>query len=419
MKADARRKADPIRWMPAVLALAAAVVAPAAAQDKRPAPGVDQAAINAAIEKGAKWLLEQARAKVPLPAYGAGHMQGADTVDELALYALLHSEVDPKTPEVVKLLEEVTSRPYKKTYTVAIRAQALHQYEVLARKRKDIQMMDVVKLADQVRNCSQYLIDNQGKAGYWDYGREVNLPAGKITITPDSSLVYTGLKGTGPTDVFIKQNPSGGGGNTSARNRIILKRNGWGGDHDNSNAQYALLGLAAGMASSFYPPKEDCLDLAEKWFTDQQNEDGGWNYGARGGGSYGSMTAGGVSSMCIILRAKGNMQPQKDLRVQKGLRWLGANLNFATNPNKGGWHYYWIYSVERAGSMADTDWFGDRPWYKEGAAYLLPVQNADGSWGNDKEGKKICDTAWAILFLRRATKGLIMTGTSSHGTGVR
>jgi hypothetical protein len=413
MKTLARRSADPTASMPFLLALAVAAL-PASAQDNRPAPGVDQAAINASIEKGAKWLLQKAAAGVPLPHWTWGHMEGADYSDEIVLYALLHAEVDPRHPELIKLLSEITSRPYKKTYPTAIRAQALHQYEAIARKRKDIPMMDIVKITDQVRNCSQYLIDNQSQQGFWGYGKEIALPAAKITVTPDTGMVYTGMKGTGAGDVFIKP-PAAGGGTTAAKNRILLKRNGWGQPNDNSNSQYALLGLAAGMASNFYPPKEDCLDLAEKWFTDQQNEDGGWNYKERGAPSYGSMTAGGVSSMCIILRAKGNMQPLKDLRVQKGLRWLGANLNFATNPNKGEWHYYWIYSVERAGSTANTEWFGDRPWFKEGSSFLLSVQNADGSWsaggkGKGGDGPTIYNTAWAILFLRRATKSLVFTG---------
>jgi hypothetical protein len=106
--------------------------------------------------------------------------------------------------------------------------------------------------------------------------------------------------------------------------------------------------------------------------------------------------------------------------VEKALQWLGLNMNFAGNPNKGNqWHYYWIYSVERAGSAANVEFFGNRNWYKEGATYLLACQNGDGSWGGENGAKKICDTAWAILFLRRATKGItnkiVYSGTASEG----
>jgi hypothetical protein len=117
------------------------------------------------------------------------------------------------------------------------------------------------------------------------------------------------------------------------------------------------------------------------------------------------MTAGGVSTLSIILRnLHNNANPAKDIRVQKGLAWLGKNLAFDTNPQNGGWHYYWIYSVERAGSYAGTQWFGDRPWYSEGATWLISQQNEDGSWANNGPGQKILDTCWAILFLKQATK---------------
>jgi hypothetical protein len=400
-----------VGWLLAVALVVAVARSAAAQQDPKQGPPVDQGAINQAVTKGAKWLLEQAKASTPLPHYGAGHMQGADTVDELAVYALLHAGVDPKQPEVVKLLEHFSTTPFKKTYTVAIRAMAMHKYEVMATDRK-MAKQEIAAMSDHVRNCAQYLIDNQSQAGYWDYGKEIPLPASKITLTPDAALTYTGPRASAGDDIFMRGGTKGQ--NTTARPRIVLKRNGWGGHHDNSNTQYAWLGLAAGMASGYFPP-QDCLDLGEKWMTDQQNEDGGWNYGARGAASYGSMSAGGLSSLCIALRGKGNNQPIRDVRVQKAIKWLSNNLSYANNPGKGGWHYYWIYSVERAGSTADTEWFGDRPWYKEGVSFLLPAQNADGSWGGQGGGKQIADTCWAILFLRRATKSLVTLSGPNRG----
>ncbi len=353
---------------------------------ERMAPGVNQKAINEAILKGAKWLLKEgADGKT-------GDGKDWKTTEELALYALLHAGADPKQPEVVKLLQTVLSREPEKTYTAATRAQCLQKY-------------DNKLLAAHVRQAAQYLIDNQSKQGYWGYGNKVSLTkVPPVTITPDPAKTYTGPKG-GPTDIFV----SNSGRRTVARPRTVLKRGGWGSHHDNSNTQYALLGLGSCIAGGFYPPR-DCLDLAEKWLTDSQNDDGGWNYKDRGPQSYGSMTAGGVSSLAIVLRAKGNVTPKKDIRVVKALRWLGQNLTFGTNPKKGGWHYYWIYSVERAGSAAGTEWFGDRPWFKEGADYLLGQQNGDGSWGKEGGGKKVANTSWAILFLRRATRSIVYSG---------
>jgi hypothetical protein len=363
----------------------------AMAQDDKPPPAVNQPAINEAIRKGAEWLLAQA--KTGFPHYDNQEWR---TTDELALYALLHAGVDPKHPEVVKLLQTLLERKPEKTYTAAIRSQALHKY-------------DPQLLTEHIRQAAQYLIDNQGQRGFWGYGKELTLPdVPKVTLTPDPAKVYTGPKG-GPSDALFA-NPAGGGkSNTTALRKTVLKRNGWGQETDNSNTQYALLGLGACMAAGYYPPN-DLIELAEKWLTDQQNEDGGWNYKERGSKSYGSMTAGGVSSLCIILRAKGNAKPKGDIRVVKALQWLGNNLTFDTNPEKGAWHYYWIYSVERAGSAAGADWFGERPWFKEGSDWLVSKQNADGSWGGEGEGKKVANTCWAILFLRRATRSIVYSG---------
>jgi hypothetical protein len=205
--------------------------------------------------------------------------------------------------------------------------------------------------------------------------------------------------------------------------KLVVPRHAFGTPHDNSNSQYALLGLSACMSAGVFP-SPDTLQLAEKWWTDCQQEDGGWNYGSRGNKkpSYGSMTAGGVSSLAICLQGgKEKRDPLQDERVKRGITWLSQNLSFGNNPqgnNK--WHYYWIYGVERAGSLAGTDFFDGRPWYYEGSNALVSMQNADGTWGTgENDGVKITDTCWAILFLRRASKQIqrkMVTYTQdSHG----
>jgi hypothetical protein len=408
-----------------------------AAQDLKPPPAVDQEAINMAVEKGARWIIEKIKEEVPRYYNSYGGMVGANrkfhdpnTVDELALYALLHAGVDPKHPEVVKLLGVISGRPPERTYVTSIRAQALQKY-------------DPVMLKDYIRSAAQFLIDNQCQQGFWGYGQPVNLPTlSKAVVTPDPRMTYSGPKGaSSDDDPFLKTaKPGGWQGNTTSRPHISLSRRGWCQGTDNSNSQYALLGLAACMAAGYYPPA-DLLTLAEQWWTHQQNEDGGWNYrnyqrpaGVKSVGmtSYLSMTAGGVSSLCIILRAKGNVELAKDRRVQAGLKWLAKYLDFGSDRlSLGGstWRYYAIYSAERAGALAGTEWFGDHPWYKEGAEWLLANQRKDGSWGGyemakgavagrqpaatqpkwNDDGRRIADTAWAILFLRRATRGITKT----------
>ncbi|MHC4253292.1 MAG: prenyltransferase/squalene oxidase repeat-containing protein, partial [Planctomycetota bacterium] len=346
---------------------------------------------DAAIDKGRDWLMGQL--KGGLPDMGNwGWVNSKQTLDGLVVYALLTAGVPNGDAEIIKAVLRMRAEDTPSTYGAAIRAQALHKF-------------DPAKLYVDIRNCAQYLVDNQAREGYWGYGQEVRLPAvPKITLTPSPSAVATGSRGGRVSRKAAS--------NTAARRRTVISRKGWGKKNDNSNTQYAMLGFAATMSAGIYPPP-DCCELLEKWLTDCQNTDGGWGYAERGtpmhGGeaSYGSMTAGGISSLSIVLRFHKNQDPRKDVRVQKGLRWLGDRLTFDTNPGKGSWHYYWIYSVERAGSFAGTQWFGDRPWYYEGATYLLGDQKEDGSWGGGDERNKILNTCWAILFLKQASRNYV------------
>ncbi len=353
----------------------------------RAAPGVDQKRIDAACLKAGQWLLDRVKGGLPELA-DKYHLHKGQTYKEICLYALLHAgNVSAGDPAMIKLAQETCNYELSHTYGTAIRAQALAKF-------------DPVKFKPHIRGCIQFLVDNQDKRGYWGYSEKVSLPKAAVpTLDPKT---YTG-GGKG-------RHVSGGAGfRTTARS--IVPRRGWGKGNDNSNSQYALLGLAAGMYAGLWPPR-DCFAAAEKWFTSEQNNDGGWCYKEHGEGSYGSMTAGGVSSLAIILRAQGNNEPWKDVRIQKALRWLGEHMNFANNPRGNNrWHFYWIYAVERAGSCAGVEWFGDRPWFREGAEWLLSNQNGDGSFGKAGEvGNKISDTCFAVLFLRRATRGIVYSG---------
>ncbi|MCX7702953.1 MAG: hypothetical protein N2234_02465, partial [Planctomycetota bacterium] len=58
---------------------------------------------------------------------------------------------------------------------------------------------------------------------------------------------------------------------------------------------------------------------------------------------------------------------------------------------------------------------GKHDWWKEGAEYLLGVQNADGSWPGSEQGgvrqgdttSPMVNTCFAILFLKKATMPLV------------
>src|SRR2546421_503473 len=68
---------------------------------------------------------------------------------------------------------------------------------------------------------------------------------------------------------------------------------------------------------------------------------------------------------------------------------------------------------ERLGMLLDVGEIGGHLWYPEGAAVLLGAQQKDGSWKGSRPEIPVWDTCFAILFLKRATRGLVASGDVS------
>jgi hypothetical protein len=105
---------------------------------------------------------------------------------------------------------------------------------------------------------------------------------------------------------------------------IKIAKRGKGPDRgDNSNAQYAALGLRACASAGLQLPDE-VFTAAAKWWEKNQGKDGGWGYsdaGQVGDPSYGSMTAGGVASL-IILRNLLRQETEKFAPIKKAMDWM-------------------------------------------------------------------------------------------------
>jgi len=145
----------------------------------------------------------------------------------------------------------------------------------------------------------------------------------------------------------------------------------------------------------------------------------GWSYLASLNVFTGSMTCAGLACLAIAkdrLKAAGKFDKERERQIDRamldGMAWLSANFTVATNPGQGdgGWHYYYLYGLERAGALLGQECFGKHDWYREGAEHLLSAQAADGSWpaapGRDLNARwqpPVVDTCFALLFLRRAT----------------
>jgi len=407
---------------------------PLAAQDKVKPPSAKevQIQVDAAIDKGVAYLKKQVAGLKPFS--WIGKIQ----YDELLLWTLLHAGVPESDTDFQKLFKEMLERPLERTYAVALQAMVLEEVER-------------VKYQARIAQCAQFLVDNQCADGSWFYGTRV-LSADAPPSTPsEAPRKDVASRGEAKNGAVVSRKPA-------VLSKITVKKTRDApGSGDNSNSQYAALGLRACFEAGIVLPDE-VLNRAVKWWREHQkkpegNEEllrlerpaarsstratvegavaapRGWCYegfSLKNGKhaehkGYGSMTAGGVGSLCIYKYIQeGPNSWRQDKNIQEGLQWLSKSFSVTSNPgpqepehklgpNALMYHYYHLYALERACMLYGTEVLGASRWYPEGVRALLPLQKPDGSWQSPvREGdlNAISDTCFAILFLRRATRPL-------------
>jgi hypothetical protein len=138
------------------------------------------------------------------------------------------------------------------------------------------------------------------------------------------------------------------------------------------------------------------------------------------GQATGGMTACGLGT---IMMARFILRHQKDNKdwanrdqaavqqsVYDSVAWLSHNFEPITNPKKkriNVYHLYYLYCVERAFDMIGNRRLGKRFWYVEMGQRLLQIQKPQGFWntGTAHKPEDTLDTCFALLFLKRATRG--------------
>jgi hypothetical protein len=196
---------------------------------------------------------------------------------------------------------------------------------------------------------------------------------------------------------------------------------GYGGNRklgDNSNTQFALLGLFEAAKAGVFVPQE-VWDRSRTHFVNSQCKDGGWAYRGKEQHGYGSMTAAGLASLYICghtlnVNAKGAFvdgaysacgEYTHDIVLAKGLEWFRDNFAVDHNPRKGGsWVYYYLYGMERVGMISGLRMFGRHDWYREGAAELVRQQSRNGYWSSPNSPYK---TAFSLLFLAKGNRPVL------------
>ncbi len=173
---------------------------------------------------------------------------------------------------------------------------------------------------------------------------------------------------------------------------------------DNSNSQFAVLGLRAAQEAGL-PAPTSVWKKVRKYFRAGQRSDGGWGYSLSSAHSYGSMTAAGIASLIICdmeepRRIRWCGQYAYDMDVEKGLRWFGRRFTVRQNPGQGSRNLlYYLYAVERVGVLSARRRLAGRDWYREGAAALVAMQRREGCWGSGV--MSLPETCFALLFLAK------------------
>ena len=193
--------------------------------------------------------------------------------------------------------------------------------------------------------------------------------------------------------------------------------------NDLSNAQYAALGMRIARLAGLKVAPRAWSELLSEVLKYRAQEERvtvpgrpgmsktykmparGFTY-VPGAKATGSMTAAGVSILAICRNALGARMTAShlrgsDLALKQGLNWLAHHFSVTRNPGrKRAWLYYYLYGLERVGSILDTRTLGKHRWYYEGAKQLVADQKKRGNWA---ERYTEPDTCFAVLFLKRAT----------------
>ncbi len=397
-----------------VLLLACA--APVAA-DPKPLTKEEQAKVDEAIDKGVAFLKSiqtkegEWQWKMHKDSFAVGQCA-------LPAYALLESGVPPDDPVVQRAAAFLRPRALKTNFTYELSLSLLF-FDRLA-DPQDKQLMQSLALR---------LIAGQHRSGGWSYQcpalsednekdilKYVGILSKKMTegkVRRDKALESDiGVaKAIGSLTVFQPEKSLFRPENESSRTSLD-------GNTDNSNTQFAMLGLWVAQRHGILANPTFEI-MVERFERSQAFPSGLWLYELnrqQSPASTHSMICVGLLGLAIGrgLQMSTTGAPtggEKDVHVLKGFAILSRAIERPTGQMKNRVKFedlYFLWSLERVGMLYNIQEIAGKDWYRWGAEILVTNQSKRGGWsspiaaGGRMNYQPALSTAFALLFLKRS-----------------
>ncbi len=400
--------------------------------DEADGPVPFQEAVNKAIEKGVRWLKSK-----QLPDGSWGVIDGGQKYDPnakgesykhpagptaLALYALLKCRVPAEDPVVKKGFKYLKDRyriPGGSYEVSALLLAVTATADPFKRVKASTAAGERIKLTGEFRKWAQdlqmELLKKRGSNAGWRYNHGGTEPDGHkqdLSSTQFACLALFAAERCGiKTDSKI-----------------------WNAMITFAMAQQEEDGPLVTRAVTPKPSLQEPTKPGDDPKGRYANPDGEVKDKARGfayikgaqkadeGEACGSMTACGLGTVLLARYVLGNRKDKLwEKRDQKavqtsiydGLAWLDVNWSSYGNPKKmEGQHenpyfIYWMYCLERTMDLVGNQLLGKHQWYVEMGQQLVNRQKQQGFWhsGTTLNPQEVLDTCFALLFLKRATRG--------------
>jgi hypothetical protein len=195
---------------------------------------------------------------------------------------------------------------------------------------------------------------------------------------------------------------------------------------DNSNTQYALLGLyAAKQAGARIEDRH--WKAIQEYYTRTQAQPGFWRYhnSREGGGDDAASFTMSVAGVCgLVIAGMGLDTSNQQLdpvsgvaancgdyaetdAMARGMNWIASKFNF----EQGKSYAYNVYGIERLGRLSGERFIGKYDWYRAGCLFLIGKQEPTGAIkvGVGIDGSEILSTAFSLLFLSKGRTPVLIS----------